>query len=48
MPTIAGRQRPIEKFAEAVAKCGPEVSRLFFHGLFRPVAKSNITWAISP
>lgn len=28
MPTIAGRARPIEKFAEAVAKCGPEVSDL--------------------
>jgi hypothetical protein len=26
MPTIAGRQRPIEKFAEAVGKCGVEVS----------------------
>lgn len=26
MPTIAGRARPIEKFAEAAAKCGPEVS----------------------
>ena len=25
MPTLAGRARPIEKFAEAVAKCGPEV-----------------------
>lgn len=25
MPTIAGRARPIEKFAEAAAKCGPEV-----------------------
>lgn len=27
MPTVAGRARPIEKFAEAVAKCGPEVGR---------------------
>lgn len=27
MPTLAGRARPIEKFAEAVAKCGSEVSR---------------------
>ncbi|KAK5088852.1 hypothetical protein LTR05_003074 [Lithohypha guttulata] len=26
MPTIAGRARPIEKFAEAVAKCGPEAA----------------------
>ena len=25
MPTLAGRARPVEKFAEAVAKCGPEV-----------------------
>lgn len=25
MPTIAGRQRPIEKFAEAVGRCGVEV-----------------------
>ena len=26
MPTMAGRQRPIEKFAEAVGKCTVEVS----------------------
>ena len=26
MPTIAGRQRPIEKFAEAAAKCSVEAS----------------------
>ena len=25
MPTIAGRQRPVEKLAAAVAKCGAEV-----------------------
>ena len=28
MPTLAGRARPIEKLAEAVAKCGPEVGRV--------------------
>lgn len=27
MPTMAGRTRPIEKFAEATAKCAPEVRR---------------------
>lgn len=26
MPTIAGRQRPIEKFAQAASKCGAEVN----------------------
>lgn len=29
MPTISGRARPIEKFAEAAAKCSVEVSRTF-------------------
>ena len=28
MPTMAGRVRPIEKFAEAVGKCSVEVRRL--------------------